>query len=69
MLVEKGSMLGEEDVISEEQICTCTAKCHSMTCSLFSIKKEEFLTLKHSDEAWLSILEKALWKETKKDQE
>ena len=56
-------MLAEEDVISEAQVYTCSALCTSLEATLYVITKEEFFTLKNSADGWLTVLEKALWKE------
>ena len=58
-------MIGEEDVISSHisNLYSCTAVCSSLRGSAYKVSKEDFLTLKSSDDAWMSVLEKALWKE------
>jgi len=65
MIIGRGSMIGEEDAISRNNY-SCSVKCHSLNGSLFAIKREDFITLRKSDDSWLNILEKALWKEQKK---
>ena len=67
MLVGRGSMIGEEDVISSTKLYSCTAKCSSLQASVYVIQREDFMTLKSSEDAWLLVLEKALWKEKRKD--
>jgi CRP-like cAMP-binding protein len=62
MLVGKGSMLGEEDCISNNTY-SCSVKCYSLKGSAFAVKKDDFLTLRRSDDSWLNVLEKAFWKE------
>eukprot|EP00347_Sterkiella_histriomuscorum_P020337 403338195 len=70
MIVGRGSMIGEEDVItSVQKIYSCTVVCSSLKGSAYKISKEDFLTLKSSDDAWMSVLEKALWKEKQKGAE
>eukprot|EP00347_Sterkiella_histriomuscorum_P005721 403355524 len=70
MIVGRGSMIGEEDVItSVSKIYSCTVVCSSLKGSAYKISKEDFLTLKSSDDAWMSVLEKALWKEKQKGAE
>lgn len=57
-------MMGEEDIVSGlSKVYTCTAKCSTLKGSAFKISWEDFLTLKSSDDAWISILDKAMWKE------
>ena len=63
-------MIGEEDVVSGiSKNYTCTAKCITLKGSVFKISREDFLTLKQSDDAWINILEKAMWKEKQKGAE
>lgn len=70
MIVGKGSMIGEEDVItSVSKTYSCNVICSSIKGSAYKISKEDFLTLKTSDDAWMSVLEKALWKEKQKGAE
>ena len=63
MIVGKGSMIGEDDVVSTLKTYTVTVRCLSLRGSAYSIKAEDFLLLKNSDTAWVKVLEKALWKE------
>lgn len=65
LIVGKGSMLGEEDAIGRK-VYSCTVRCYSLSAKVFCIKREDFMTLRKSDDSWLNILEKALWKEKRK---
>ena len=63
MIVGPGSMIGEEDAISEEKTYTCTATCLSLTGSVYYIEFEDFMTLKAQEGSWMKIIQKSLWKE------
>ena len=66
IVIGKGSMLGEEDAVSNSKMYTTTVKCHTVKATVHAIKLEDFLTLKNEDGSWKEIIEKALWKEKKK---
>ena len=57
-------MLGEEDVISRATY-SCTVKCYSEG-QVYVLDKAHFEKIKNQDEAWMQVLEKALWKEKRK---
>lgn len=63
IIVGPGSLMGEEDCISEDKVYTSTAICTSLSGQVYSILVADFLTLKSSDSSWSNILEKSLWKE------
>ncbi len=65
MYVGRGSLVGEEDVISKEKY-SCTVSCNSLKATIYAISKENFMTLRRADDCWMNILEKALWKEHRK---
>ena len=65
MKMGKGSMFGEEDVI-RNNLYSASVKCTSQYGTLYKVEKEDFMTLKKSDEGWIKILEKAMWKEKRK---
>ena len=56
MIVGPGSMIGEEDAISEEKTYTCTATCLSLTGSVYYIEVEDFMTLKAQEGSWMKII-------------
>ena len=70
MIVGKGSMIGEEDIItSSGGLYSCNVKCISQVATYYRINKDSFISLKSQDDVWLSVLEKALWKEKQKGAE
>ncbi|TNV83980.1 hypothetical protein FGO68_gene11952 [Halteria grandinella] len=63
LIFSSGSLMGEEDCISQDRTYTSTALCTSLTGSAYSILVQDFLTLKSSDASWRNIISKSLWKE------
>lgn len=61
----KGSLVGEEDVIFRTKF-SCTLKCYSSKGVVFKLPKEQLQMLKTSERSWLSIMEKIIQKEGKK---
>lgn len=66
LIFSSGSLMGEEDCISQDRTYTSTALCTSLTGSAYSILVQDFLTLKSSDASWRNIISKSLWKEQTK---
>ena len=66
MIVGSGSMIGEEDAISQNNEYTCTAVCSSLKGSVFCIDVADFMTLKQSSGSWIGILRNSEWKENLK---
>ena len=66
LIVGRGSMLGEEDAVSNSKMYTTNVRCHTIKASVYAVKVEDFLTLKNEDQSWCGIVEKSLWKERKK---
>ncbi len=50
-----GSLIGEEDVLNRNTY-GCTLKCHSLKGTLYQIKKQDFMMIRHQDDSWLSII-------------
>lgn len=65
MLVGKGSMIAEEDVISRKYY-SCTVKCYSQEGTVYVLDKDHFMRIRNQEESWMQVLEKALWKEKRK---
>ena len=61
-----GSMVGEEDAISKDQLHSCSGLCTSMSASLYFIEYDDFMTLRSVTTAWSNIVSKSLWKENQK---
>ena len=61
-------MVGEEDVISRQEY-SCTVKCYSHEGSVYVLSKDHFMRIRHQQEGWKHVLEKALWKEKRKKED
>lgn len=64
-LFGRGSLLGEEDVLSRPSY-TCTLRCHSFSGTLYSVKRQDFMVLRTQDDSWLAIIEKVIEKEKRR---
>ena len=58
-ILGKGSLMGEEDVFSRSKF-SCTLKCYSQRGTVFELPKEQFQSLKGSEQSWLAIMEKII---------
>ena len=65
IIYEKGSLMGEEDIILDTY--QCTLKCYSEEAILFEIRKADFIRLRRDEESWMKVMQKIAYKYTRKD--
>ena len=57
-----GNAAGEEDVISRQNF-SCSLICYSQKGTVYRMKKEHFILLKHTEHAWIEVISKITYKE------
>lgn len=65
MIFGFGSLIGEEDILNRN-CYSCSLQCYSLKGTLYTIKKENFMVLRSSDDSWLTIIEKIIHKEQRR---
>ena len=63
VIFNKGSLIGEDDLIKNYKYYTKTLTCISQKGTLFELKKEHFLNLKGNSVSWENVLNNVKGKE------
>ena len=61
--MERGNIIGEEDMISKQKVYRTTVKCISIDGVIGQMKREDFFRLEHQVTAWRAIVQNAAQKD------
>ena len=64
-IFEKGSLVGEEDVL-QRKTYECTLKCHSGKGKVLRMHRDQFMQLK-KEEVWKSVMTKIAFRDCRKE--
>jgi len=53
--LEKGNIIGDEDMLNKEKYYQTTVKCTSMQGLVWCMRREDFLRLENQSSAWTAI--------------